>query len=234
MKYHIKEGDEVRGPFMLSQLSRMWATGNLTADAFYRLENVEDWSSITDLAETLESLSQNSPTPIAESSQTGTIGLAGTKEEVTKGAPPLLSQERERAEAKAEFEKLRDEMINGPRGRKIQSMLASQFLAKGLFEGNREMIAHLENVAEGRPIPVRLLTGDECQERAIAFRRKWALLHLVFWIIIGFAWLGTKAALGIFLSLIILAVQVDWKKRQLLREMGLTKTEVNKRVPPLV
>lgn len=54
--YYVKVKGEERGPFTLAQLSRMWVGGAITADAFYRLENIEEWAPLTVLAETLEAI----------------------------------------------------------------------------------------------------------------------------------------------------------------------------------
>lgn len=51
--YFIRSRTGERGPFTLSQVSAMWFSGNITADSFYRLSNVEDWAPISQLEETL-------------------------------------------------------------------------------------------------------------------------------------------------------------------------------------
>lgn len=51
--YFIRSRTGERGPYTLSQVSTMWASGSITADSFYRLSNVEDWSPISQLEETL-------------------------------------------------------------------------------------------------------------------------------------------------------------------------------------
>gem|GEM_PF-5264770 len=121
-------------------------------------------------------------------------------------------------------------MVNSPAGRKTQAMIAKLLLSKGFGDGNAKVVAALENIAAGKPASARLLTGDECQRLALAFRLKWIFIHLGFWNIAGWVWIGSQAALGIVPSWIILVLQLNWKKRQLLRSMGYTDAEARQRV----
>jgi hypothetical protein len=309
-RYYISTDGIERGPYTLNQVASMWCLGTLTSNALYRLSNIERWTPLSQLEETLRFIHSSHPVqgsgealdePAVASPSIGsqgtpsstkanspvdpstpiltTQGIALPKDFAVKvsqqlaslqeaakldpsgkkaktmadhfleswrpilspDTPPILDKKvgpvpkavnpSEALEARAAYEQLRDKMLSQPGAHKLQALAAKFALAQGFGTTSGEMTAHLENVAAGRPIPKRWLTGDECQKLGTAFRLKWALLHLAFWLFVGFLWIGLLAVLGAMFSIFILGIQLQWKKRQLLHAMGIPQAEVNRRVP---
>jgi hypothetical protein len=218
-RYYILLDNVERGPFTLGQVASMWSSGNLTSNTLYRLTNIESWTPLSQLDDTLRFI--NSSRPVQESG-------AKAKEPI----PAEQGVESSRLSNMPGALPVHPEFSSGPEAQKYQAMVAKLLLSKD-SGGNPEMTAHLENVVTGRPIPAHWLTGDECERQALAFRRKWALLHVGFWFLLGIARIGWLAALGLMFSAVVLVVQLQWKKRQLLSAMGLPRAEVNRRVPGL-
>lgn len=61
--FYVKTHNDVRGPFTLTQVAAMWASGNITSDSFYRISNIEEWSPLSQLEETLLALSGGAKPP---------------------------------------------------------------------------------------------------------------------------------------------------------------------------
>ena len=123
-------------------------------------------------------------------------------------------------------------LVEDPGLRVMQQVLqsATQLQMLGNRKKQERGSDRLHKGDEATTISPVILTPDECYDRVLIFRLKWFLIHLVVWIVLGSTRLGPFAFLGMFGSILILSVQVTWKKRQLLRSMGLSEQEINARL----
>jgi hypothetical protein len=62
--YRVRKGDTVQGPYTLRQLSVMWQSGGLTADAEYATDGATEWKPLLRLMEDAESRASGSPSPV--------------------------------------------------------------------------------------------------------------------------------------------------------------------------
>jgi hypothetical protein len=52
--YYLFIDDKQAGPYTISQLRSMWASGKLTADTLYFTEGMSEWSPLAAIVETIE------------------------------------------------------------------------------------------------------------------------------------------------------------------------------------
>lgn len=60
-RYYVSTDGLERGPFTLGQVASMWSSGILTSTALYRLTNVENWTPLSQLDDTLRFISSSRP-----------------------------------------------------------------------------------------------------------------------------------------------------------------------------
>ena len=75
-----------------------------------------------------------------------------------------------------------------------------------------------------------LPSNEECIKIAKAFRAKWISVYLIFWAVLGFTGFGHILLWCVPVSVLILACQIQYKKRQLLRRQGLSDNDIKRRL----
>ena len=331
--YFLKVKGSVSGPYTLSQLSRMWVSGNVTADAYYRLGEFDEWDPIVSLSETLEAICQVVKAPAnAEPAAVTTILDSRPKldnaiqrpavihpnlveGDGSKDSPYVINALSSMSAARIEQEivailygpeaygpqtsrawqesprgkpgngdlcrtvlslkgqsiliwfdlylvtkhwedpeavRQRNERLNSPAGIKAQQHL-KELLAAGPMKVNDKSESATQPFqspstpserlqlalsllqsgnllgAEGLAAPF-LLTADDCRVILSQFRLKWIAIHLIFWMVVGFASGDARVVVGVVVSGGVFLYQVQWKCRQLLRAQGLSQEEVERRI----
>ena len=106
-KYFIILDDKKKGPYALSQLRKMWASGSITMETLYATEDMKEWANVSELMDDIESetgdkveadlaLEQpQSTAPVMESegdNSTETTGKSGLKNDDDTVNPSMEEQ----------------------------------------------------------------------------------------------------------------------------------------------
>jgi hypothetical protein len=129
-----------------------------------------------------------------------------------------------------ELKKIKKGMIESPQGQLLQGDIRRMI---GVTEPEPEKKAPgpgslIPIVKEPSAEPFSF-DPEEAEETLRQYRITWRFLYIIIWFLIGYFFIGGYALVGLICSIPILRAQVRWREEQILKQAGMSDSEIRAR-----